>query len=263
MVIHTWYDQATILDILNKSNGVLLQGGGRDFDLTQQWEKNALFILQTIQGMNDKGIYYPLWGTCQGFELLNTLVANNLAVLTNFNSYNIKNPLQGDATKLATYRMFSKFSPNDIYNLFNKDTTAEFHHLGVSEDTYNKFPELTDYFIPTTYGKDLDGKIYIASMEAKKYPVYSVQYHPEKVNFDTSPANAIPQSLDAISISQKLAEFFVDETRKNTQEFKDEDRSKYDFINTFAQGSWIKIDPAFYYIFQDPNSKNHPIKFLQ
>lgn len=36
--------------------------------------------------MNQKGIHFPIWGTCLGFELLNALVVNmNPAVLTTLN----------------------------------------------------------------------------------------------------------------------------------------------------------------------------------
>jgi hypothetical protein len=38
--------------------------------------------------MNDKGIYFPVWGTCLGFEVLLLSIAKNNNVLSNFNSTN-------------------------------------------------------------------------------------------------------------------------------------------------------------------------------
>lgn len=38
--------------------------------------------------MNDKGIYFPVWGTCLGFEVLLLSIAKSNNVLSNFNSTN-------------------------------------------------------------------------------------------------------------------------------------------------------------------------------
>ena len=42
---------------------------------------------------NDKGDYFPLWGTCLGFELLSVLTADNDSVISPVDAENISLPL--------------------------------------------------------------------------------------------------------------------------------------------------------------------------
>ena len=46
---------------------------------------------------------------------------------------------------------------------------------------------------------------------AKNYPIYGVQFHPEKNGFEWIPDEAIPHSQHAVIIMQSLANFFVQE----------------------------------------------------
>ena len=46
---------------------------------------------------------------------------------------------------------------------------------------------------------------------AKKYPIYAVQFHPEKNGFEWISDEAIPHSQHAVIIMQNLANFFVQE----------------------------------------------------
>jgi gamma-glutamyl hydrolase len=52
------------LEKLKKLNGVFLPGGDGDY------VEYGRFIYETIKEFNDNGTYYPLWGTCLGFENL-------------------------------------------------------------------------------------------------------------------------------------------------------------------------------------------------
>ena len=50
------------LDKLSKLNGVLLPGGDGDY------MEYGRFIFEKIKEYNDNGTYYPVWGTCMGYE---------------------------------------------------------------------------------------------------------------------------------------------------------------------------------------------------
>src|SRR5687768_15658996 len=52
------------LEKLRKLDGVLMPGGGGDY------YDYGEFIYKYIKDQNDIGHYYPLWGTCLGFEFL-------------------------------------------------------------------------------------------------------------------------------------------------------------------------------------------------
>lgn len=43
----------------------------------------------------------------------------------------------------------------------------------------------------------------------KKYPIYGTQWHPEKLQFEWEPKEAISHSPDAVLVGQYMANFFV------------------------------------------------------
>ena len=183
VVIQPWYNENEVEDILSKVNGVLWQGGDRNLKLGGEYEKVAQIILEKIIMIYDtKGISIPLWGTCQGFELLHSLLANSTDVLTSFKAHNIKTPLIIEETSSVTNRMFSDFSNQDLFNIQNLNTTAQFHNFGVSDLQYKKYKILDDVLQITSHGKDLNDNLYIATVEGKKYPLFAVQFHPEMVS---------------------------------------------------------------------------------
>ena len=49
------------------------------------------------------------------------------------------------------------------------------------------------------------------SLPGKKYPVYGVQWHPEKNGFEWNADQAINHSEHAVAIMQYTANFFVQE----------------------------------------------------
>lgn len=52
------------IEKLKKLNGVFLPGGSGDY------YEYGKFVYETIKEFNDNGTYYPIWGTCLGFEFL-------------------------------------------------------------------------------------------------------------------------------------------------------------------------------------------------
>jgi gamma-glutamyl-gamma-aminobutyrate hydrolase PuuD len=55
-------DEAVTKDKLSKLNGVLFPGGDGDYFFYGK------MIYEAIKKYNDDGIYYPMWGTCLGYE---------------------------------------------------------------------------------------------------------------------------------------------------------------------------------------------------
>jgi hypothetical protein len=132
-------------------------------------------------------------------------------------------------------RMFSYFSNQELKMLTNEELTAQFHNYGVSPETYEWRRELKSFFKITSFGADRDRKIYISTMESRdtSLPIYSVQFHPEKTPFDRNDNDEIPQSTDAVIISQRFAQFLISEAMKSKEEMSEEDKLEFDFINTY------------------------------
>ena len=66
---------------------------------------------------------------------------------------------------------------------------------------------------------DRKGRPFVSLVEGKRCPVFGMQAHPEKSNFEwvTSEQVPIPHSMHAVQMSQYFATFFVGEARRNNQ----------------------------------------------
>ena len=56
---------------LKKLNGVFLPGGDGDY------LDYAKFVYGKVLEFNEQGIFYPLWGTCMGYESIANFTALN------------------------------------------------------------------------------------------------------------------------------------------------------------------------------------------
>jgi len=72
-VVPILYDESdeTTLDKINHLDGVFLPGGGGNY-----YDKGE-YILKEVIKKNDAGHFYPIWGTCLGYEHLVTYTADS------------------------------------------------------------------------------------------------------------------------------------------------------------------------------------------
>lgn len=125
------------------------------------------------------------------------------------------------------HRIFSLFDKTDIFNFKYRRTTAHYHKRGISPQQYKINKKLKDFFQISSYGVDENGKVFISGVEAKKYPFFGIQFQPEVVPWNRNKSANVINSTEAIRISQKFGNFFIQEARKNPnflitqKEFKD------------------------------------------
>lgn len=82
--------------------------------------------------MNERGEYFPLWGTCLGFELLTYLSADGREHRADCKSSNQALPLVFKKDYRSS-RMFKK-APEGIMNILANDpVTSNFHQYCVTE----------------------------------------------------------------------------------------------------------------------------------
>jgi hypothetical protein len=55
---------------------LLLPGGDAEFNATDGYATAGWELYKLAKQKNDAGLYFPVWGTCLGFELLFVLSAN-------------------------------------------------------------------------------------------------------------------------------------------------------------------------------------------
>jgi len=212
-----YFNEKKIAEIFTYVNGVLYPGGDVTW-FTSDYYKHAKQFWDLAIAANDKGVYFPIWGTCLGFEALHVIREGKDILSKRVSS---GHALALAFTKDAQKSRLFKDIPEDIFKaLRTEDITYNSHHFGITRETYKKYPNLENFFKVLSVNIDIYGKEFISTIEAYKYPIYGVQWHPEKNNFEFAPSlKEIPHSANAVRASQYMANFFVNEARKNLQRF--------------------------------------------
>lgn len=82
---------------------ILLPGGAVWFNQTNGYSGAGTQIYHIAKGMNDRGVYFPLFGTCLGFELLVFISNQNKEILTDCSSNKQTLPLNFAKGKPKTH----------------------------------------------------------------------------------------------------------------------------------------------------------------
>ena len=87
---------------------------------------------------------------------------------------------------------------------------------------------------------------------AINYPIYGVQWHPEKSIYEWTSAEGINHSEHTVIVAQTLANFFVQEARKSTHSFPSTEEENnmliYNYSPTYTHNSFEQI----YYFWNVP-----------
>jgi gamma-glutamyl hydrolase len=187
------YDTTEHEKYMSMVHGLLLPGGETGYLL-----KNRAFlhsITRFVELSLQPGIYFPIWGTCLGFEMLLTVIGG----VTTFKKYvaNGLYPIQLTPDGKDS-RLFHSFSPRSLHFLEHAKSTLQHHDYGMSVTDFMNNPHLTRFYRILATSIDQTGKEYIAAIEGKYYPIYGVSWHPERQ-----------------SHSGSFCSFFLSELRKN------------------------------------------------
>lgn len=91
----------------------------------------------------------------------------------------------------------------------------------MSLDTFNSNINLKNFWNLIATGVTPQNEKFVASFEAKKYPFYGVQFHPEKNMFEWKVF--ADRSLEGVEVVQILSNRFIEVARKNKNSFASAD----------------------------------------
>lgn len=246
------------LDHLFKSvNGLLFIGGGGDPS------GSARYFFNLALEANKVGDYFPVWGTCLGFEWIMEMVSGNDEVLySDFLSDNLTLPLDF-TSETETSRMGSALGSDILRMLNSEPLTFNYHTSGVTVSDFYETPALSNFFNLLSTNFDRNEREFVSWVEGKDYPIYAVQFHPEKNMFEwgRSPTNgrfyeSIPHGSHAIKTAASMAQFFIDEARRSDHAFSNAEeelmRLAYNDIPTYTgapshPGSVVMFMQTYYF----------------
>ncbi|XP_008290933.1 gamma-glutamyl hydrolase [Stegastes partitus] len=210
-------------------NGILYPGGGVSI-ISSGYERAAKIFYELAIQANKRGDYFPVWGTCLGFEQLMYLTSPN-STLSHSNTSGVALPLNFTAATKDS-RMFKGFPAELMEDLASEPLTENSHQWSLATSTYNTNEDLRKFY--KVLSTNTDGKIeFVSTVEAYDYPIYGTQWHPEKNAFEWS-RPYIPHSPSAVKTTFYMAEFFVNEARKNFHRFESEEGESRALIYNYS-----------------------------
>ncbi|KAL9160339.1 hypothetical protein ABFS82_08G192900 [Erythranthe guttata] len=194
---------------LNLVNGVIFTGGtaksGVYFDVVKS-------IFKSVLRRNDAGEHFPLLAICLGFELITMIVSEKKNILETFDAKNHASTLKIMGNIDVKETLFQSFPPDLLKKLSKERLVMQNHRYGISPKKFVKNDKLRGFFNILTITEDRKKQLYVSTVQAHKYPVTGVQWHPEKNAYDQS-LSATPRSKDAVKVTKYVANFFVREAR--------------------------------------------------
>jgi len=228
-----------LTELFKNINGAFFPGGGTNIYGTKIY-KTGKQIIDMAKAAFDNGDYFPVMGHCLGFELISTIVADGDEVLQSVDAENISLPLYFNKD-FKNSRMFGNCPSNIVsyYQDTKNPVTLNNHIWSLYPEKYNGNSKLKNFFRIISTNKDRKGKEFISTFEGFKYPVYGIQWHAEKPQFEWNPNEDINHSFESIQSNQYMANFFINEARKSNHKFKSVDEETktliYNYKTTYTE----------------------------
>ncbi|CAI7845374.1 unnamed protein product, partial [Closterium sp. NIES-53] len=164
---------------------------------------------------NDNGDYFPIYAECLSFEMLTIILSTGGRKVLEPTNAKRPSTLQFVGEWAKDRNMFAWMRRRLVDRLEKENLTMENHKYGLTPETFNADEGLSSFFNILTTTADEDGKEYISTVEAKRYPFTALQWHPEKNAYEWG--NPIfPHSSDAVQITHAAGTFFASEARKSS-----------------------------------------------
>ncbi|KAF4653563.1 hypothetical protein FOL47_010439 [Perkinsus chesapeaki] len=214
-VIPLHYQDPNLKSLLASISGVLFTGGSLDQDLRfgHPYVDAAKVIYDYAVDRYAKKDPFPIFGICQGHQLLALLAAGTHEVILegHYTTNNVALPIKmvnGGGVMLSSLPSYVR----EI--LQTQNVTTHGHFNGVPPEMWNEYNQLREQFIMTSTSEDpANHRIFSASMESRpgKPPMYSVQFHPEMPAYVWHPTfmEALVKTAESAIVVSSLALFIV------------------------------------------------------
>ena len=122
-----------------------------------------------------------------GFQWLLLAATQNTLALDpptgQFDAYNLSIPLEF-TSDAKTSVLFESASVEVMTILAKENVTMNNHHYGLYPDHFNSINALQSFYKVISLNHDRQGVPFVSTIEAFKYPIFGLQWHPEKNPFE-------------------------------------------------------------------------------
>ncbi|CDW58287.1 gamma glutamyl hydrolase [Trichuris trichiura] len=207
--------------LFSQLNGLFIPGGpGKPTGHQKEVTKTASYFYKwAIEAFNcGQPKYWPIWGTCLGFQILATITSNSDCLMKchcQAGSYSAT--LKVDPSRS---RLLSSLSPEILTAITSECICPHVHAYCLSLETFYR-SHLNDFYVLLASNKDRNGLEYVVGLEARDHPIFALMSHQEKVCHTWNPRYQFDRSENAVRLSQELMNFFVRECCRNDNKFGD------------------------------------------
>ena len=227
--IHYDASETELTELMGQINGLLFPGGGSDLKNSTRLGRAGKILYDLAVKANNAGDFFPLWGTCMGFQFMALLTTEDPSILCHgcYDSDGDPLPLAFAEPAASQSRLFADMTPELKHQLATENLTENSHDAGIAPPTFKINAKLASFYNVLSTNVDYAGKPFVSTYEAKSFPFYATQWHPEKNAFEWGGIGklgekAIPHGAHATAVTQFVANFFVGEARKSGHRFKTE-----------------------------------------
>lgn len=226
--------------LLRKINGLVIPGGAANFInqhkckfikkiikvkkkykkyCASRFMKTVNFILKEAIIMNENNIFFPIWGTCLGFEVILVSLSKQTLPRRKINSLNHS---QNVFWEKINSKYFIRMNKSDLNNMQNKKILFYNHIYGILPEDIMKNKYLKDSINIIATTKMDDNTKFVSIFEHSKYPFIGVQFHPEKIQFEHKVFLNKIDDFKSINISYNMSILFAKLVLKNNNYFDNE-----------------------------------------
>tara|TARA_Y100000389_G_scaffold205058_1_gene262564 strand:+ start:11007 stop:12026 length:1020 start_codon:yes stop_codon:yes gene_type:complete len=213
------YNTKHLKSYFDKIHALYLPSGGAFAGTQMTYYNCCKKLLHMAIKANDNGTYFPVWGCCMGFQQMLILADDKDDVdnfLQKFDSYkNLLLPIH--FTKEGLNSKFARgVGETTMKKLRRNKCTMNNHKLGITPEKFERNKKVNSFYNIVGTSTDRKGREFVAIIEAKHYPFWGVQWHPERDN-----------SMDS------LIKFFAKEVKKSNRKTHDDKHyDKYPSMST-------------------------------
>jgi len=151
--------------VIQHINGLYLQGGPNYVD--KHIRLSSLFLKEAISA-NQKGDYFPVWGTCHGLQMI-------------AKEFCARWPL--DSVDSLSWQSHLTMGEPGRMPILNTEMLQFNHQFAITRALFESTPSLLSAFRILATTIDRRGQEYVAVVEGRTLPFYGVQFHPENEQY--------------------------------------------------------------------------------